>query len=213
MLPEFLRPLGISNQFFALIPFLFLAACATPPFHFDSVREGQWRGKALVRDNTEHKSAILNLQIKAAPEQKMRVDVTSPLGSYLATFLMNGENFDYVLTADKTYYKTKTSSASLKNILKIPLEPVVFYQILFDHAPESKTWNCTKDANGFLRTCSDLKSKINITWSDRNGESRTIDIDHPVASLQVHLFQFDNKNADEKSFILKPPVVYKIKNL
>jgi hypothetical protein len=181
---------------------------------FSKFREGQWEGKALIRDRQSAKSGIVNLKIKAVTDEKLRMDFTSPVGTHIASVLMLGEEVQYLNVADKALYKSKASVESFKNILLVPIDPKAFYGLLFDRPIENKNWTCTKDDNGMVASCADNKSGLAIEWKSREGDKRTIGIQHKLATVQINLYNFeDTVENPEKAFNLTAPATFKIKKM
>lgn len=181
---------------------------------FSKFKEGQWEGKALIRDKQNAKSGIVNLKIKAVTGEKLRMDFTSPIGTHIASVLMLGDEVQYLNVTDKALYKSKASVTSFKNILLVPIDPQAFYSVLFDRPVEDKNWLCTKDSNGMVASCTDNKSGLIIEWKSREGDKRTIGIQHKLASVQINLYNFeDTIESPDKAFNLAAPANFKTKKM
>ena len=197
-----------------------LAGCATvAPRNYAHITEGQWQAKVLVRDKRADHSGIVNVAVKAVNDRnrvdrKLRLDITSPIGTYLGSVAINGAHLDYLSVDNRTIYHMYASERAIRMILKVPVRPALLFDILFDHAPSGKQWACSRDKFGYPQTCTDKKRKLTVAWLSRNGDSRTIQIDHPLAQVQMNLFNFTNKISNEKAaFNLKAPHSFKVKNL
>lgn len=208
----------LRNSASAIFLFL-LCGCATTPRNFSQIDQGMWQAKVLVRDKQADHSGIVNVAIKAmnAPAvsaRKLRLDITSAMGTYLGSVAINGRHMDYLSVDNRTLYHTVASARAMRVILKVPVEPNLLFDILFDHAPTAGGWQCAKDKYGYPQTCANKRSQLKVTWLSRNGDSRTIEIDHPTAQVQMNLFNFKNQIAGAKSaFTLKAPHSFKVKNL
>lgn len=184
------------------------------PKKFSEYKEGQWQGKVLIHDIKNAKRGIVNIAVKAIDGQKFRMDVTSPVGSHIASILVLENEVQYLNISQKTLVKTKSSRESLRGLLKVPIEPDALYNVFFDRPIENKNWSCETDVKGFLESCKDLKSGLQIKWVSREGAKRTIDLLHETATIQMNLYDFENKISDtNKAFTLKVPSQFKIKNL
>jgi hypothetical protein len=173
---------------------------------YSQYSEGTWQGKALIRDKVRSKSAIANLKIKAVDGQKVRIDLVSPVGAHLGSLLLVGDRFEYLNVQDKTYQSGQATRDSLASLLYIPLHPSAFYNLLFEKPMADKNWSCTSNEKGFLVSCKDLKAKLDIEWKGREGEKRTIGIDHAKGSVQLNLYDFEAGVSDpDKAFQLTVP--------
>lgn len=201
--------LGLTFTLFSMI----LSACVTlAPKKFSQYKEGEWAGKVLVKNKREAKSGIVNINIRAIDGEQLRIDVTSTMGTHLASILLVGDQIEYLNIVDRSVYKGAASRESLKDILPIPLEPQALYNILFDRGFENKNWSCTSDKKGFVLSCKDLKSGLTIVWVSREGDKRTIGFETVSASVQMSLYEFKPKVSNpEKVFQLKAPSSFKIK--
>jgi len=191
-----------------------LAGCAMfQPKNFSKYSEGEWQGKVLVKDKVENRSGIVNVKIKAIDGQKLRMDVTSAVGTHLASVLVNGNDVEYMNVAEKTVVITKASRDSLRTLLKIPIEPHILYNVFFDRPIENKTWSCSSE-KGLLHSCKDRQTGVDIEWLSREGAKRTIALRHKVASVQINLYDFVSPVTNpEKAFILNTPKSFKVKKL
>ncbi len=196
-----------------LILGLFLSSCAVTPKKFSEYTQGEWTGKALVRNKETDKRGIVNLKIKAIDGDKLRLDITSTIGTHIASLLLDGQSLQYFIVAEKKYVASKADKSALKDILMVPIEPQYLYNVLFDKPFLEKTWNCTSDEKGFMSTCQEKKSGIKIQWVLREGARRTVNIEHATASVQFNLFGFisDISNPD-KAFVLNAPPAFRVIN-
>ncbi|MCB0351394.1 MAG: hypothetical protein KDD38_09440 [Bdellovibrionales bacterium] len=192
-----------------------MSGCALfQPKKFSEYKEGTWQGKVLIHDIKKAKRGIVNLKVQAIDGQKLRMDVTSPVGSHIASVLLDGNELQYLNVSSKTLTTTKSNREALRELLKVPIEPQALYNVFFDHPMEDKNWSCETEPNGFLKSCKDLKSGVKIEWVSREGAKRTIDIQHPTASIQMNLYSFESKIDDlNKAFTLKVPSSFKVRKL
>jgi hypothetical protein len=206
---------NLSGVLLLLAATSFISGCALfTPKNFSQFKEGEWQGKVLIHDKKEQRSGVVNLKVKAVDGEQLRLDVTSPIGTHLASILLSGDRLEYLNVADKTVYQSKASKDSLRDILKIPLEPQTLYSVLFDKAMANKNWSCSSDKNGLIAECKDSKSGMDVVWVSREGAKRTIEIQHSSASIQMNLYDFNSKVSDpSKAFQLKVPSSFKVKKI
>lgn len=188
---------------FCLLTVLFIVGCQTMPTDYTTQTEGQWGSKVLVKDKVKSKSFIVNVDIQAVKDKKLRLDVTAALGTPVAALVMNEDQVKYILFRQKRYYEGESSSRVLKPILSVPLDPRLLFNVLFDQPIENKNWSCTKDEKGFLANCESPSEGLKVTWKDRKGRKKAIFIEHEKAELQMNISSFTPKADDV--FSLKAP--------
>ncbi len=205
----------LKKLLFIFVVLSLSSGCALfQPKKFSQYKEGEWKGKVLIHDIKRAKRGIVNLSVKAIDGEKLRMDVTSPVGTHVASVLLIGEELQYLNVSGKTLTTAKASRESLRELLKIPIEPVALYNIFFDRPMENKNWSCVNGTNGFLKTCKDHRTGLQIEWVSREGAKRTIDLQHPAASIQMNLYSFESKVAEQaKAFTLKVPSSFQIKKM
>jgi hypothetical protein len=200
---------------FVLLSAVVISGCALfAPKNFSKYSQGEWQGKVLIKDKKEKRSGLVNVKVRAIDNQSLRLDVTSPVGTHVASVLMDGENIHYLSVSEKTVYKSKANRDSLRGIFKIPIEPKLLYNVFFDRPIEAKTWSCVSDTRGLLQECKDRQTGLNIRWTSREGAKRTVAIEHAAASLQINLYDFVKEIKDPATaFVLPAPSSFRVKNL
>jgi hypothetical protein len=194
----------------SVICLLVLTGCQTvPPVKLNGVTEGQWRGKALIKDKEQGRSYIVNMNINAVRDQRARMDVTSTLGTGVASLLVEPREVRYVLFDSKRFYFGQPQPDVMRPILAIPLDPRWIHNIVFEEPIQDKGWACTNNSAGELEECKDANSGTKITWSGRQGEKKTVLIEHAKASVQINVNTFKPKVEDRKNlFVLEAPEGY-----
>lgn len=183
------------------------------PKKYSTITQGEWNGKVLVRDKRTDHSGIINIAIKAVNRKHLRIDLTSAMGTYLGSVAINGRRLDYLSIDDRTIYHMWATPRAVRSILKIPVAPPLLFDVLFDEAPIAKNWQCQYE-HGYLRACYNRRERLKILWLSRRGDSRTIEIDHPRAEVQMDLYNFKAQISNRKTvFVLKAPPSFKVKNL
>lgn len=185
-----------------------LGACASAPMRMAGVKEGHWKARALIKDKEQSRSYIVNLNLNAVRDEKVRMDVTSALGTGVAIVIADNTEVRYLLFDSKRFYYGVPKSEVMRPVLAIPFDPRWLHNILFDVALPEKTWTCVADG-GVLKECTDSVSKLKISWLNRQGEKKTIMLDHAKASLQINVLSFKPKVEDRKNlFVLEAPAGY-----
>lgn len=193
---------------FMAILFFGVSACRTAPKSFEGVKEGHWKAKALIKDLEQSRSYIVNLNMNAIRDERARMDVTSSLGTGVATLVVEPKEVRYVLFDSKRYYYGTPQADVMRPILAIPFDPRWLHNILFEEPPAEKSWTCTKDG-GFLKDCRDSVTGVKVTWSAREGEKKTVLIEHSKATVQINVNSFRPKVEDRKNlFVLEAPNGY-----
>lgn len=188
----------------------FVAGCVTaPPVKMNTITEGQWRAKALIKDKDQSRSYIVNLNFNAVRDEYARMDVTSTLGTGVASMVLTPKEVRYVLLDSKRFYYGAPQPDVMRPILTMPFDPRWLHNLLFEEALPDKSWVCSRDSAGELDTCTNSTTQTTVTWSGRRGEKKTVLIDHPKASVQINVQSFKPKVEDRKNlFSLEAPEGY-----
>lgn len=135
----------------------------------------------------------------------MRVDVTTSLGIHLARVALNDESLSYILTRERKYFNGPATATALKPVLGMPLDPKLLVHMLFDQQPEGEGWTCQRDKKDYLQSCTSDKG-IEVTWSERSLERRTVGVKTAKAQLQLELTGFQSKvEVSPETFVLAAP--------
>ena len=190
------------------ISFVFLlAGCQMLPTKYSEHSEGQWGSKVLVKDKKKSKSFIVNVDIQARKNKQLRMDVTAALGTPVASLVLNDKEVKYILFRQKRFYSGTTNNRVLSPILSVPLNPQLFFNLLFDEPMADKNWSCAKDNKGFLVACENSQQDLKVTWKDRKGRRKAIHIEHSKADIQMNIKSFSPQA--EEVFHLKAPKSFK----
>lgn len=196
-----LRLLGLFGFLMVIV------GCQVSPTRYDSISEGQWDGRILIKDKKQNKSYIVSVDINAVKDEKIRLDVTAALGHPVATLVVDGDKTQYILFEKKAYYEGRTQPKVLAPILSLPMDPRVLNHILFDREFRGSGWSCRRDEDDFLKSCENEKMDLEIDWVERKGRRKTVKIEHPRASLQLNLNTFQPKVVEKRDLfsLTKPP--------
>lgn len=190
---------------------MFLGGCATAPVDYSQVTQGRFKAKVLIRPAKEGKAQIVNADVRAVNNEKMRIDVTSPIMTHLASLTLRGQELTFIVVPEKVGYRGQTGRAALQPVLKIPIDPALLYNVFFDQPVTQKNWTCTNDEKGKLAECKEVRGSLKINWVSRDREKRTIEISHASAKMQINIYEF-NKNPDlsDEKLNLKVPDSFKV---
>ena len=179
--------------------------------NFSELNSGAFEAKVLVRDKSESKSGIVNVQFKAVKEQKIRMDVLSPVQTHLASLTLNGEELKYILPQEKKAFRGVAAPQAMTAVLKMPLNPKLLYNIFFDLPISEKGWSCTKDKSDLLLECKTVKGDLKIKWVTRSAQQRVLEVEHAKAFLQINIHKFKGEvKANDSKFDLKIPDNFKL---
>ncbi|MCB0356476.1 MAG: DUF4292 domain-containing protein [Bdellovibrionales bacterium] len=197
-----------------LIFFIFLLACQTAPKRYQSVMEGEWQAKVLIKDKKQAQSHIVNIAIKAIQNSALRIDVTTPAGLHVASLAMQGNELEYVLMQDKKFIRGRANPKALTPLIRVPMDPLILQNIVFDLPIESANWKCQFDEKKYLTDCENKTEKMKIEWRDRKQTTKLVKVMHPLAELQMKFLSFQAHVSNrEKAFKLKVPKNFKVYRL
>lgn len=189
-----------------LVSVIGLAGCASLPLRMADVKEGNWKAKSLIKDKEQSRSYIVYLDFNAVKGEKSRMDVTNALGAGVASLVVDPKEVRYALVQSKRYYYGAPQSNVMQPILSVPFDPRWLQNILFDIPLTEKNWTCTSDSNGFVKECTNSVTNLKVSWAARQGEKKTISIEHPKALVQINIQSFKPKVEDRKNlFVLEAP--------
>ncbi len=170
------------------------------------VNEGRWKARALVKDKEQSRTYIVNLNFNAIRGDKVRMDVTSVLGTGVASLVVDSKEVRYILFDSKRFYYGPPQVDVMRPILALPFDPRWLQNILFELPIPDKSWTCTHEKSGWLAECHDLASGLKIIWLARRGDKKTVQISHEKASVQINVQWFKAKVEDRKNlFELEAP--------
>jgi hypothetical protein len=172
----------------ALLPTL--NACQTAPINLQTVQQGSWDSKVLIKDLKRQKTFIVYMHANAIFNENLRVDLVSTLGTQVASIVLNGKNLTYLVVPQKRYFTGESDPESLRAVTSIPLDARWFYNVLFDRPLTGEEWECTKNKEGLVEVCQNSQLRLQITWKDRSGPRKIVLIEHERGSLQINFQSF-----------------------
>ena len=190
-----------------LLSALVVACASKKKVTLSDVHEGNWKAKTLITDKEGKQSQIVYLNFNAVRDQHARMDVTTIIGTGVASLVVDPAEVRYFILDSKKFYVGVAQPEVMRPILPLPFNPKWIHNILFEEEFTDKGWTCQRDAAGLLSTCQDANTKIAITWSARKGPTKSVTIDHPRASVQINVQAFKPAIEDRKNlFVLEAPV-------
>lgn len=188
---------------------LLISACATAPVKLTDYGQGHWRAKALIKDLEQNRSYVVYLNFNAVKDEQARMDVSSALGTGVASLVVGPKDVRYILFDSKRFYYGPSQSSVMRPILAMPFDPRWIHNVLFEKPLVDKEWQCTRDQRGFIENCFDSATDTRIVWSARHGDRRSVVLEHPKASVQITFQSFQPKVEDRKNlFVLEAPEGY-----
>lgn len=202
------------------LPLLFFAGllgCATSPKIQQTVvgpaghAEGQWRGKALVRQPKTSQTGLLDLEIIAREPAEMRLEITGSFSVHVASVAMSGGGATYILTREKKFISAPANAESMGRVIPLRIPPAALMSILFDRELPSADWQCENDrATRLPLRCKHRTSALGVEWLERSGRSRRLKVTSRDAQVELVLDEAKSKvEFSSDSFKLAPPEGYK----
>jgi hypothetical protein len=174
--------------------------------------EGQWRGKALVRNLTSGQSATLSIDVIAREPERLRMEIVGAFGVHIASVALNGEQVRYSLSQEKRFIVAPADSGALTSLVPVRLSPITLLSILFDRTLPSSEWSCRLDREtGLAKSCEHRREAVTVDWIQRDGLSRRLKIGAAEVTIEMVLDQAKSKvEAGDAAFVLSPPPHYRV---
>ncbi|MES2963916.1 MAG: hypothetical protein V4760_08495 [Bdellovibrionota bacterium] len=178
--------------------------------------QGQWRGKAMVRDLRKNgKSGTLDLDLVAKEPSALRIEAASSFGIPIASVAMSGGDIEILLPQEKKFITSPADRGSLSRLIPVRISPDALLAILFDRPLDrDKDWKCdrgTGDANGQW-TCKTMDQVV-VTREADDGAARKFTLSSPSADMRLSLTEAKAKvQATSGLFDLEAPQGYKVES-
>lgn len=176
-----------------VITLLTITACQTTPVNYSQKEQGYWRAKALIVDKKSQNNYIVYLEINAIKNKKLRMDIISPLGGHLASIILNGKKASYLDMEKRKLYTGKASAQALGRVASVPIDPKLFYNVIFDLPVKIKSWNCINDEAGNIKLCRGLKSNTTIKWGRTTDAKKSVYIENKKVKLQLNFKSYKDE--------------------
>lgn len=165
---------------------------------------GTFKSKVLVRDLRKNKSYVVNAKLQGHQPDRLRLDVTSPLGQHLFTLVSRGDQVEYIVVKEKKYVRTSADANALKEILPVPINPQRLLNVFFESPIQDKNWSCT-EKSGQLQSCKELGSNLTIRWEKQPDGRRRVEIEYPkVTNIQINIYEYEEGYSDKKNLFELP---------
>jgi hypothetical protein len=177
--------------------------------------EGQWRGKAMVRDLRKGKSALLTLDILAREPSQLRMEVSGSFGVHVASIALNGSEVRYILTQEKRFVTAPAGADSFARLVPVHLPPGALLAILFERSLPMAEWKCERDPVSKLPIqCTHRGEGVTVSWVERNGRNRRLKVSAHDAEIEMVLDEAKSKvELNDNAFTLTAPNGYRSEKL
>ncbi|MBX3039813.1 MAG: hypothetical protein KF789_03765 [Bdellovibrionaceae bacterium] len=188
-----------------------VVGCQTAPKAVDSsANELQWESRLRIKDLEKNKTQSVSADVvarKAAGEVRIEM---SALAIPLASYVMARDGFSCALYRQKVFYEGPLKDDALQPLIRIPLSPVVFRQILFDQPITGGDWICKQGGEGLVESCTSRRRQMQVNW-ERQPQNRTVRVTHP--GFEIH-WVFNHPSTEvqfkENTFKLEAPRGFKV---
>ena len=178
----------------------------TPPVA-ETLESGRWRAKALVKDKDQNRSYLVNLDFNSVRSERARLDVTTTLGTGLASIVLLDRDAKIALITQKRFFEGPAKPEAMKPILAMPFDPRWIRNVFVGDSIVGPGWACADNATG--HSCRDAGSLTEVTWTKQGGDRPIVIIDHPKATIQINVQSF-SPSVDPRPnlFTLEAPESY-----
>lgn len=172
--------------------------------------EGQWRGKALLRDLKRGKSGTLDLDLIAKEPSALRIEATGTMGIPVASVAMSGGEIEILLPQEKKFISSPADRTSLSRLIPVRLSPDSLLALLFDRPLDRDSdWKCEKKAAQFTCKADD----VTVVREADDGDARKFHLTSPQAEMRLSITEARAKvQASSGLFDLEPPQGYKVES-
>lgn len=149
----------------------------------------------------------MTIEIVAADPDRLRIDATAALGTYLGTVVSKDGRFAWLSAYERRFVTGPSGSAAARAALRLPVGPRDVIAILFDD-DLGGTWTCSSAAQG-RRSCRNADGASVEVEAD--GDARRIALGDPrmVAPAELRIEEVrTNGRPEEKTFGLDKPDGY-----
>jgi hypothetical protein len=172
--------------------------------------EGQWRGKALLRDLQKGKSGTLDLDLIAKEPSALRIEATGTMGVPVASVAMSGGEIEILLPQEKKFISSPADRGSLSRLIPVRISPDSLLAVLFDRPLDRDAeWTCER--TGVQFTC--RAGDVTVVREADDGDSRKFHFSSPQSEMRLSITEAKAKvQATSGLFDLEAPSGYKIES-
>lgn len=139
------------------------------------------------------------------------MEVTGALSVYVASFVLNGDQVQYILAQQKKFVTAPASQDALRDLVPIRISPRDLVRLLFDRPLDEVAWRCEKDANGLPASCENRKEPVRFRWEQRGQDTRRLKIESNSAEMNMVIDEARSKvEVKPEVFKLSAPAGYKV---
>lgn len=144
-------------------------------------------------------------------KDKVRIDVFGPLGLiHAASVVYQDQKFEALLPLEKRYVFGDVNEQTMAAVLKVPLDPVIFYNLIFQEGFEDKDWSCTLGENNKVKECENRRARLVVKWDkemSRKGGEFVVEHENGRAEFRFNKFR-ELASVPEDKFKLSVPGGY-----
>lgn len=170
-----------------------------------------WVFKTNIYAAKKNKNILGYTHVTYMNPKLLRLDIYGPLGLINAGSLVyKDESFEALMPLKKQYFRGIANSKSIEQVLKSPIEPGLFVDLIFQRKPDGKSWICNTDAEGYVRDCNNRAANINIVWKKNISKiDGQVVVTHNEGELDLNLKSSRSISAlPAEKFVLRVPNSY-----
>jgi hypothetical protein len=195
-----------------------LAGCNTLPKPSNTVTgaagsaEGQWRGKAALKNLKTGKGGTLDLDLLAHEPDRLRIEALGPMSIHVASVAAKENEVWISLTREKKFIIAPADRNALSRIVPVRVAPSDLLAILFERPLEANgsAWKCDRSKEP-LWTCEAGKARIERQADD--GGRRKFKFTAPDAEMDLVLTEAPvNTQLGEAAYSLEAPAGYAVED-
>ena len=200
----------------ALFSLVSLSGCSSSPTKTVTGEvghsEGQWRGRALLRNLKTTKSNTLTIDILAREPSQLRMEISAAFGVRVASLAMNGNDVFVELTQQKRFLTTSATSGGLSRVIPVRIPPKALMAVLFDRPLPKSEWNC----DSYIMTklpveCEHRTDGVTVKWLERKALTRRIKITTTESEIEMVIDEAKSKvQFNDDAFKLEAPEGFKL---
>lgn len=190
---------------------VFLTSCQTTEKVVEMEKSSYWVFKTKVHTTKKNKKITGYSHITYANKDKVRIDVFGPLGLiHAATLVYNDQKFEALLPLEKRYISGDVTERTMLAVIKIPIDPGMFHNLIYQKGFENKDWQCVLGATNKVKECSNMRAGLKVSWNEdmsKSGGEFFVQHEEGTALFTFKKYKdLDQVSADK--FILSPPMGY-----
>lgn len=195
-----------------------IAGCNTLPKPSSTITgaagsaEGQWRGKAYLKNTKTKKSGTLDLDLIAHEPDRLRIEAMGPLGVHVASVAYKQSDVRVSLTREKKFVISPADRNALARFLPVRIAPQDLLALLFERPLEAQgsAWSCDR-SKAPQWVCEAGNAKIERLADDEG--RRKFKFTAPDAEMDLALTEAPiNSALGDKAYSLEAPGGYAVED-